>query len=121
MLRDVTKLETIVNILTYLNGSANCREDDIISEARLYVYVCNILDVVDYETILSEGGSDRLIEKEISDYVEPFPGARQRLENGIRLILTYYAAALVKVRAEQDYQAVMGRESPERAEIGNSE
>ena len=103
MLREVTKLETIVHILTYLNGSANCREDDSISESQLYIYICDILDEVDYETILS-GSLDRLIESRATDYREHFPGAREKVMNAANLILTYYAASLVKVRADRLYE-----------------
>lgn len=107
MLRDVTKLENVAGILTYINGSADNREDDIISEARLYIYLCDILDVLDYETLLTPGGAEGVIEKHVADYREPFSGAHEKLINGIKLILTYYAASLVKVRADEEYSEII--------------
>lgn len=101
MLRNVTKLENVQNIMTYINGSVNCREDDIISEAKLYIYVCDILDTIGFDTILSEPGLDEKISERIGDYKEPFPGAAQKLRNGIKIIITYYAAALIKTRADK--------------------
>ena len=62
-----------------------------------------LLDEVDYETILS-GSLDRLIESRATDYREPFPGAREKVMNAAKLILTYYAASLVKVRADRLYE-----------------
>ncbi len=109
MLRDVTKLETIVQLLTYLNGSANCREDDSISESQLYLYLCDILDEADYETILS-GRLDRMIEERAADYREPFPGGREKVVNALKLILTYYAASRIKVRADRLFKTIIGEE-----------
>lgn len=107
MLREVTRLEVVAGILTYINGSAESREDDIISEPQLYCYLCDILDVIDYETILTPGGAQRLIEQRVTDYREPYPGARQKLIRGMKLILTYYAASLVKVRADEEYEELL--------------
>lgn len=101
MLRDVTRLEVVVNILSYINGNVDSTEDDIISDSELYIYICNILDIVDYDIVFSERELDKVVEKTISNYKEPFVGAKDRLKNGIKIILIYYAAALVKVRADR--------------------
>lgn len=101
MLRSVTKLETIAHILTYINGDAENRADDIIPERELYIYVCDILDTVDFETVLTDAKLQKIIEARLKDYVEPFGGAREKLIAGIKMILLYYAAALIKVRADR--------------------
>lgn len=101
MLRPVAKLEHIAHILSFINGDAENRSDDIIPEASLYIYVCDILDRVDFETVLTNDALERLIESQIGDYREPFDGAREKLISGIKLILMYYAAAVVKVRADR--------------------
>jgi hypothetical protein len=108
MLRDVMKLETIASLLTYINGEAGNEQDNVVSEARLYNYLCAILDRADYETILSDEKFRRMIAEEISDYREPFPGARERLMNGIEIILIYYASAIVKKRADRLCETVLG-------------
>lgn len=107
MLRDVMKLETIAALLTYINGEAGNEQDNVVSEARLYYYLCAILDQVDYETILSAEEFRRLIAGEMSDYREPFPGARERLINGMEIILIYYASAIVKKRADRLCERVL--------------
>ena len=101
MLRSVTKLENIAFIMTYINGDAECREDDSIPESQLYIYVCDILDTVDFETVLSDELLTKIIEKHIEGYSEPFAGAREKLIFGIKIILHYYAAAIIKVRADK--------------------
>ena len=42
MLRGVMKLETIASLLTYINGEAGNEQDNVVSEARLYYYLCAI-------------------------------------------------------------------------------
>lgn len=101
MLRPVAKLEHIAHILAFINGDTENLADDIIPEAKLYIYVCDILDQVDFETVLTEPKLVGIIEKRIGDYQEPFDGAREKLIHGIKLILIYYAAAVVKVRADR--------------------
>lgn len=118
MLRDVTRLENVAGILTYINGNADSSEDDIISEAQLYIYLCDILDVIDFDTVLSPQGTERVIKKRVQDYREPVYGAREKLVQAIRLILTYYACSLVKVRADEAYERIIGtnRQLPETVE-----
>lgn len=106
MLRPVAKLEHIANILAFINGIAGDSSDDIIPEAALYIYVCDILDEVDFETVLTEEVLEPVIEDRISDYAEPIPGAREKLIAGIKLIILYYAAAVVKVRADRMLQGL---------------
>ncbi len=101
MLRPVTKLEHIARILSYINGATEDRADDIIPEATLYIYICNILDEVDFETVLDKEKVGSIVRQQIGSYKEPFPGAREKLISGIRLILTYYASAVIKVRADR--------------------
>jgi DNA-binding transcriptional MerR regulator len=101
MLRDVMKFENIAQLLIYINGETEDLEDNIISESRLYCYVCEILDKADFETILSEGELRKVITKTISDYTEPFEGARNRLIISLEIILLYYACAIVKYHANK--------------------
>lgn len=101
MLRPVAKLEHIDKILEYLNGDPEDSSDDVIPESALYVSVCNILDRVDFETVLTEETLDPIVNEEIGDYREPFSGAREKLIYSIKVILLYYAAAVVKVRADK--------------------
>ncbi len=101
MLRPVAKLEHVAQILAYINGDAGNSADDIIPESTLYIYVCDILDQVDFETVLTEQELRSVIEAKIGDYREPFAGAREKLIGGIQLILLYYAAAILKVRADR--------------------
>ncbi len=103
VLRDVTRLDTIVQLLTYLNGSVDCREDDSISESQLYFYFCDILDTAGYDSIFS-GELEGLIEARVADYREPFPGGREKVVNALKLLLIYYAAARIKLKGDCLYR-----------------
>ena len=116
MLRDVMKLESIAALLTYINGETENKRDNIVSEAELYCYLCTVLDRVDYETLLSEDEFHREVVGAISDYRAPFEGARERLINGMQIILIYYASAIVKKRADRLCEVVLQGSENQAAE-----
>ncbi len=103
MLRDVMKLEHISVLLTFINGRVDDTSDNIVSEPALYCYLCSIPGKIHFEEVLSEEQFFSLVEKEISDYQEPWPGAGRRLMDGIYVILIYYAASIIKKKADRLY------------------
>lgn len=106
MLRDVMKIENIFTLMSYLNGSVDTDADNIISESELYNYICDILDIVNYDVILTDVELENVIINAIKDYEEPFPGGKQKLVNGLKIILVYYASAIVKNEADKIYNKV---------------
>lgn len=101
MLRPAARLESIARILSFLNGDTDDARDDAMPEAKLYCIVCDILDTVDFETVLDDEKLLPVIHAHLSGYREPFPGARARLAVGIRLVLLYYASAVIRLRADR--------------------
>ena len=111
-------MDHISVLLSFINGKADDISDNIVNEADLYCYLCSILDKVSFEEVLSEEEFFSLVEKEISDYQEPWPGAKRRLMDGIHVILIYYAASIIKKRADGLYRQVL--EGPQSA-LGKGE
>lgn len=107
MLRDVMQLESIAALLTYINGDANNTEDDIISESDLFCYICDILDSVDYETVLNHDQFKLIIIENLASYIEPYTDAKEKLINGLEVILLYYASAIVKYKADFAYKQIV--------------
>ena len=107
MLRDVMKIENISSLLSYLNGDVEDESDNTISESILYNYACDILDIVDYDIILTDSELENVIKDAIKDYQEPFPNGKQKLINGLKIILVYYASAIVKYEADKIYNNVI--------------
>ena len=46
------------------------------------------------------GGEEKALEKCLTEYTEPFPGAGKRLEQVLRILTTAYAAAELKKKAQ---------------------
>ncbi len=95
MMRQALQLEKIDYLLHYINGDIDSKDDDIIPESKLYDYVCKIVDAVSGETIFDSDGLHRYIEELTTDHHEIFPGARQRLNRVLEIIITAYNASLL--------------------------
>lgn len=106
MLRGVMKLDQIALLLAYTNGEADSAREHVISDAQLYCLLCSLLDRVDFETVLSEGEFEEILEQAVAHTAEPYAGARKRLLCGTRIILTYYASSIVKKRADALFEKV---------------
>lgn len=107
MLRDVMKIESIVSLFSYINGDIDDESDNIVSESDLYNYICDILDIAEFKTLFDDKNLSRLINNEISDYHEPFEGAKDKLVNAIKIILVYYASAIIKREADKIYSNII--------------
>ena len=99
MLRSCMQLEHIAFLVQYINGDLEDTSDDIITDSRLYDYICRIL-----EHIISTGDCAlediaACVAKITDDYVEPFAGARERLNRALEIIVVTYYSALLKRRA----------------------
>ena len=90
MLRSVLPLDEICKLLSYVNGHLDDESDDSIDDTKLYIYmVCMTI----------EGEEDCC--KILGDYVEPFDGAKKRVETVLEIMATAYAASELKRRAEE--------------------
>ncbi|WP_051650570.1 DUF1836 domain-containing protein [Lachnoclostridium phytofermentans] len=109
MLRDVMKLDHIAKLFNYLKKKefGDSEETLLISEAELYHCVCDMLDNIDYDIILTPKELEKEIFKKLSTYVEPYEGAKKRLVNVLKIILVYYASAIVKREADLIFADIM--------------
>lgn len=109
MLRDVMKLDHIAKLFDYLKKKefGDSEEVLLISEAELYHYVCDMLDYIDYDIILTPKALEKAILMTLSTYVEPYEGAKGRLVNVLKIILVYYASAIVKHKADSIFTDIM--------------
>ena len=92
MLRDVMRFDAIGEVLSYVNGNADDRADDIVSESKLYVYISDAL---------TQKGE---ISSVIKDYTPTVSGARERLLTALEIILCYYKAAQARKTADELYK-----------------
>ena len=100
MLRDVLQIEKISGLLSYINGRLDDESDDIIDDSQLYFYfiaaVCEIK-----EPVIEEKTTERCIEKVVSDFEEPFPGAKKRLVKVLSVMLNAHLASHLRRKADE--------------------
>ena len=106
MMRQALQLEKIDYLLHYINGDIDSKDDDIIPESKLYDYVCKIVDAVSGETVFDTDDLRRYIEELTVDHIEVFPGARQRLNYVLEIIVTAYNASLLAEDANTQLQSL---------------
>ena len=102
MMRSSMMLERIDYILHYINGTIDDTSDDIIPEAELYGYICDIYDRFGDSGLHTDEDLRALINEVTTEkYVEPYEGAKKRLDSALEIILVAYfasnAAALANI------------------------
>ena len=101
MLRSCIQLDHIAFLLQYINGKIDDTSDDIIRDSMLYDYICRILDALTREDVASKATIKDVIARQITDYEEAMPGARDRLATALEIIVTAYYAALIKRSSDE--------------------
>lgn len=99
MMKNVLPMERICGMLSYINGHLDDDSDDIIDDSQLYFMFLRL--AAHYRTMHNESGRDDLIARELKEYVEPIPGAKDRVAKVLRIMLTAWAAAQLRQAAEQ--------------------
>ena len=99
MLKNVLPMERICGMLSYINGHLDDASDDIIDDSKLYFMFVRL--AAHFRVMHNETGRDELINKELENYIEPFPGAKDRVAKVLRIMLTAWAAAQLRSSAEQ--------------------
>ncbi len=93
MLRGGLPLESIVSLLSYVNGHLDDVSDDTVDDSRLYIWLIECI-------CAPPGGEAEALRRCLEEYQEPFPGAARRLEQVLRIMTTAYAAAEMKKKAQ---------------------
>ena len=96
MLKSILPMETICGLLGYVNGTLNDESDDLIDDAELYFLFVRLAARTDTGAV-----TENALTAALSHYVEPAPGARDRVENTLKIMLTAYQAAQLRTKAEK--------------------
>lgn len=102
MLKSILPMETICRLLGYVNGELDKEEDNIIDDATLYFLFVRLAANargLDDPQLLQQALSDAL-----ADYEEPVPGARERVEKALRIMLVAWVAAQIQQQAEEMFR-----------------
>ncbi len=99
MLKSVLPLERICSLLGYVNGQLDDESDDMIDDADLYFMFVRL--IFRMQELYQPENRESVLEEELADYAEPVPGARERVKEVLRIMLTAYLAARMTQEAEK--------------------
>lgn len=99
MLKSVLPMEEICGLLEYINGDLSDEGDDLIDDSQLYFVFVRL--AANFQTMHNSQGRDKYLQELLDEYDEPRPGARERVEKVLRIMLTAWAAAQLKLQTEK--------------------
>ena len=104
MLKGILSLERICSLMQYINGDLTDESDDIIDDTVLYFMFVKLAARArhiggnqDWETALQEA---------TANYQEPYPGARDRVIQVLRTMLTAWIACRFKEQVDEMVDAL---------------
>lgn len=100
MLKGAMQLSDIASLMSYINGKVDDRGDDAIPDGELYSLMCAVTERLDAKNSLSNDEILAEIDDEIKDYKEPFHGGKEKLRNGLSVMMLAYIST--KLRNEGD-------------------
>ena len=92
-------MERICGLLGYINGQLDDEADDMIDDATLYFMFVRL--AARAKELYRSEERDALLEETLADYQEPVPGARERVKQVLRIMLTAWLAARMRQAAER--------------------
>ena len=99
MLRGAMPIERICQLLSFVNGDLSNEADDMIDDSQLYFMFVQLAarmqELRDYES----GG--KLLDAYLEDYREPVPGARARVRQVLKIMLSAYLTARLMQETEK--------------------
>ena len=99
ILKGPLPIEEITKLLAYLNGNLDDESDDLVDDTMLFFMFVSLAARARYI-----GGSenwDDAMAHVTESYVEPVPGAREKLTKVLKIMLTVWIANLLKANADR--------------------
>lgn len=107
MLKGIMSMEQICSLLSYVNGNLDDESDDMIDDAQLYFLFTRAA-----AHFHQEGGKEDTkvyLQTALQDYQEPVPGARQRVWEVLRVMLTAWFSAQLRQKAHDMVQQLQSK------------
>lgn len=98
MLRSALSMEQICGLLQYVNGHLDDETDDLIDDTQLYFLFVRLVE--SHRQKETEPERDAYLHRLLRQYEEPSPGARDRVETVLRIMMAAWAAARLRQAAE---------------------
>lgn len=104
MLKTEIPMEAICRLLSYVNGKLDCESDDIIDDSVMYFTFLRLA-----ARCMGTWPPENLqnaMDDALSGYTEPWPGARQRVENALEIMLTAWFSSQLQKKAVSQLTAL---------------
>lgn len=98
MLRAALSLEQICGLLQYINGHLDDESDDMIDDSQLYFLFVKL--AVYHRQLNNIQGHNIYLERIMQEYTEPIPGAKDRVEKVLQIMLAAWAASQLRQKAD---------------------
>lgn len=116
-LKSALSIEQICKLLSYINGALDDEGDDTIDDTELYGAFVLVAGSVQKRGLTSESEMNRLIVDSLKDYKESIPGAKERIEQALRIMITAWRAAQLQTKAQSMMNALCVSADFEKGEI----
>ena len=107
MLKGVVPLPDICSLLGYVNGQLDDESDDIIDDSNLYFMFVRL--AARSRELYRAENRDSVLEEELAHYEEPVPGAKARVKEVLRIMLTAWLAARMAQETQKMLTALQER------------
>ena len=108
MLRGTMKLESIVNLMTYINGDVEDTADDIIDEILLFDLLCKMIFNAEDEEIFAPEDVRDLIDRELKECDSGITSDAEKLSKAMYVMVMAYRSAWLKSEMEKGMEAIFG-------------
>lgn len=98
LLKGALQLDEITRLLSYINGDLTDESDDLVDDTQLFFMFVKLAARARHIGGTQEWGA--AMEEVVQDYVEPVPGAKERLVKVLRIMLTAWIASRLRQQAE---------------------
>ena len=99
MLKGCMSLEQICGLMGYINGSLTDESDDIIDDTALYFKFVSLAARARHIGGTKEWGE--ALEDVMADYAEPYPGARDKIIQVLRIMLTAWVTSRLRDQVDE--------------------
>ena len=99
LLKGALTLEQSCQLISYINGDLTDESDDLIDDTLLYFYFVRL--AARAQDLGNKDVWDVALKEVTAGYREPIPGAGEKLEKVLKVMLTAWLAGRLKAQAEQ--------------------
>ena len=98
MLKGVLPMDRVCKMLAYINGRLDDESDDAIDDSQLYCMFVKLAAKI--RQLSNEAERQAMLQRVMADYEAPFPGAKERVEQVLQIMLTAWVAGRMRQEAE---------------------